>query len=194
MVLFVVMAKQIPKNANPKQEVAAGAPMGSKSKNKPGPWDDIARGVTSVVKTADKTLTKASDVVYDLTGAKALEKAIKNPSPKSVAKAVIDVGSSAVAGSAKGLSKVAGSSIASRYGSRIGSGVEAFSARGVTATTKGAPGLLKIAANDGSRAARSTARVIRSDATAVSRAGILGGVAAAKKSTAPKNKSKNNKR
>lgn len=163
-------------------------------KNKPGPWDDIARGVGSAVKTVVDLNNKQAEIVRSLTGAKAIETAVKNPSPKTIAKAVVDVASSAVGGSAKGLSQVAGSSFAKNVGSRIGADVQTYSARGVTSATKGASGLLKIASNEGARATRSAANVIRPAATGVARTGIVAGAAAAQKSTAPKNKSKTNKR
>ena len=163
-------------------------------KNKPGPWDDIARGVGSAVKTVTDLNNKQAEIVRSLTGAKAIETAVKKPTPKNIVKAVVDVGSAAIGSSAKGLSQVAGSSIAKGFGSRVGSDVQQFSARGVTSATKGASGLLKIASNEGARATRAAANVVRPAATGVARAGIVAGVAATKKSNAPKNKSKTNKR
>jgi hypothetical protein len=42
--------------SNPVKEKAAGAPV--KPSNKPGPWDDIARGAKSVGKAVGKGIDK----------------------------------------------------------------------------------------------------------------------------------------
>jgi hypothetical protein len=58
----------------------------------------------------------------------------------------------------------------------------------------GVDGLFAIAANKATKAETVAANVVRPAATGVARAGIVAGVAATKKTTAPKNKSKTNKR
>jgi hypothetical protein len=105
MLLFVVMAKKIPKGSgtksNPKNEVAAGAgkflgngATGSwdkpASKDKPGPWDNIGRG-----------LTTAGKVGYEVSGAGDAVRFVKNPSLKNAAMLGLTVAAYAAGPAAK---------------------------------------------------------------------------------------------
>jgi hypothetical protein len=103
MLLFVVMAKQIPKNSatksNPAREIAAGAPKRSgatgswdkpASKDKPGPWDNIGRG-----------LTTAGKVGYEVSGAGDAVRFVKDPSLKNAAMLGLTVAAYAAGPAAK---------------------------------------------------------------------------------------------
>jgi len=162
-------------------------------KNKPGPWDDIARGVGSAVKTVTDLNNKQAEIVRSLTGAKAIETAVKKPTPKNIVKAVVDVGSSAIGSSAKGLSQVAGNKVSKSFGAKIGDAIFDHNMINVTSKTKGVHGLHAIAANKATKAETVVANVVRPAATGVARTGIVAGVAA-QKTIGPKNKSKTNKR
>jgi hypothetical protein len=128
-----------------------------------------------------------------LSGAKSLESAIKKPSPKNIVKAVVDVGSSAAAGSAKAIGASVGKTVGGSYGKKIGAATYARNMVNVTEATKGVQGLTAIAINKGASAAKVAAKTIEPSVSAATRAMVVGG-GALTKAYSPKNKSKTNKR
>ena len=227
MLLFVVMAKQIPKNANPKNEIAAGAPMikgvvwggvkpttavtakgqkatglakgGPRIPSMSGKGDkgafagsgaSVAQGFALSQPTKPKNIINAALAVTALPGKGQIAKAISNKVGSITAESSLatyrGLGKSGMGGKLKMSETVTGKQLTS---SAVGSEAQQ-SARMMNLYM----GAYKQSGRAGRTAAVTTSRALARVGKTVRDVQVAGAAAVVAKKTAPKNKSKNNKR